>query len=255
MERSRSKAAPPGLRALEASGDGHWEIDLSDGSTWFSAWFATRLAWTESNRVQKWSALRPVMRDDTWNGLLRDMRQHLEEHAPLDREFEVRVASGEARWWRIRGCAERNAQRQPVHLAGSIQDVSEERAHRISLDAELKLLRSGFEALPAAAAILSAEGRILRVNGRWQALADSDPRSGSRYGVDEDFFDFVGTAAAARLKALAAEPGAECSTTFASPRREGIRRLRLRARAFDAAGPKLVVTQSDAETPFSEDAT
>jgi hypothetical protein len=73
------KSSVPGARAMQASGDGFWELDLADGSAWFSDWFCARLQWGEASRRPAFGDLRPIMSPETWDALLRKLRSHLEE--------------------------------------------------------------------------------------------------------------------------------------------------------------------------------
>jgi PAS domain-containing protein len=118
------KSPAPGARAMRASGDGFWELDLTDGSAWFSDWFCLRLKWTEASRRPAFSDLRPIMSAATWEGLLRKLRLHLEQQTPLDAEFEVRLATGETERWHLRGSAQRNAAGHPTHFAGCVRAVT-----------------------------------------------------------------------------------------------------------------------------------
>jgi len=43
LPHARPKAMQPGLRALDACGDGFWECDLIAGSAWFNDWFYRKL--------------------------------------------------------------------------------------------------------------------------------------------------------------------------------------------------------------------
>ncbi|HEY0747523.1 MAG TPA: hypothetical protein VGD63_12540, partial [Steroidobacteraceae bacterium] len=121
--RSHNKSSPPGARAMQASGDGFWEVDLADGSAWFSDWFCTRLNWGEAKRYA-FTDLRPLMSPETWESLLRRLRAHLEEQTPLDAEFQVQLAPGQSQWWHLRGAAQRNAVGHPTHFAGCVRDVT-----------------------------------------------------------------------------------------------------------------------------------
>jgi hypothetical protein len=118
------KSMPPGVRAMQASGDGFWEVDLSDGSAWFSDWFFKRLGWTASARRTAFNDLRPCMAPQSWDSLLRAMRCHLEECTPLDARFQVQLAEGRIEKWQLRGHAQRNDRGHPTHFAGSVRDVS-----------------------------------------------------------------------------------------------------------------------------------
>jgi PAS domain-containing protein len=122
------KSPVPGARAMQASGDGFWELDLADGSAWFSDWFCTRLQWSETSRRPAFGDLRPIMSSETWAALLRKLRSHLEEQSPLDAEFQVQLATGQVEWWHMRGSAQRNDTGHPTHFAGCVRDVTATRA-------------------------------------------------------------------------------------------------------------------------------
>jgi PAS domain-containing protein len=118
------KSPAPGARAMKASGDGFWEVDLADGSAWFSDWFCPRLQSTEEARRSTFSDLRRIMSSETWEALLRKFRAHLEEQSPLDTEFAVQLASGQIEWWHLRGSAQRSTAGHPTHFAGCVRDVT-----------------------------------------------------------------------------------------------------------------------------------
>jgi PAS domain-containing protein len=109
---------------MKASGDGFWELDLADGSAWFSDWFCARLQWAETTKRPAFNNLRPIMLPATWDTLLRKLRSHLEEQTPLDTEFQVHLAEGQTEWWHMRGSAQRNDVGRPTHFAGCVRDVT-----------------------------------------------------------------------------------------------------------------------------------
>jgi PAS domain-containing protein len=119
-----NKSPAPGARAMKASGDGFWELNLADGSAWFSDWFCPRLQWSEETRRPALSDLRPIMSSETWHTLLRNLRSHLEEQSPLDAEFQVQLATGQLEWWHLRGSAQRADAGHPTHFAGCVRDVT-----------------------------------------------------------------------------------------------------------------------------------
>jgi two-component system, cell cycle sensor histidine kinase PleC len=118
------KSPAPGARAMKASGVGFWELDLADGSAWFSDWFCQRLQWTEEMRRPALSDLRPIMSSETWDTLLRHLRSHLEEQSPLDAELQVRLGAGQVEWWHLWGSAQRDDAGHPTHFAGCVRDVT-----------------------------------------------------------------------------------------------------------------------------------
>src|SRR5579872_874142 len=121
------KSPAPGARAMRASGDGFWELNLGDGSAWFSDWFCPRLQRSDPTRRPAFSDLRPIMSAPTWDSLLLKLRAHLEERTPLDTEIQVELAQGRIEWWRLRGVAQRNDAGHPTHFAGTVRDITAER--------------------------------------------------------------------------------------------------------------------------------
>jgi PAS domain-containing protein len=114
---------------MKATGDGFWELNLADGSTWFSEWFYDRLQWPEGSKRSIFADLRGFVSPDTWDKLLCDLRAHLERRIPLDVEFQLQLADGRIARWQLRGSAQLNAVGHPIHLAGSVRDVTAERRH------------------------------------------------------------------------------------------------------------------------------
>ena len=122
------KSPAPGARAMQASGDGFWELDLADRSAWFSDWICSRLQWSEASRAPAFGDLRPLMSAATWDALLCQFRSHLEQKSPLDAEFPVQLATGQVEWWHMRGSAQRSDTGHPTHFAGCVRDVTATRA-------------------------------------------------------------------------------------------------------------------------------
>jgi hypothetical protein len=113
---------------MAASGSGFWECDLLNGAAWFSDWFRERLPWPEAGKRQTLHDLRLAMQPETWELLLRTLRAHFEQGTPLDIRFQVQVTDGHTQQWRMRGSAQLNEFRHPTHFAGTMCDVSAERA-------------------------------------------------------------------------------------------------------------------------------
>jgi hypothetical protein len=121
------KLPAPGALAMKASGDGFWELNLADGSAWFSDWFYSRLQWSEPVKRPAFSDLRPIMSSATWDDLLHKLRSHLEQRTPLDAEFQVQLGESQTQWWHLRGSAQRNNAGHPTHFAGWVRDVTASR--------------------------------------------------------------------------------------------------------------------------------
>jgi PAS domain-containing protein len=113
---------------MQASGEGFWELDLADGSAWFSDWFCQRLQWGDSPRRPAFADLRAVMSSETWDALLRKLRSHLEQQSPMETEIAVQLASGRLEWWQLRGAAQRSDAGLPTHVAGCARDITATRS-------------------------------------------------------------------------------------------------------------------------------
>jgi PAS domain-containing protein len=194
MDKPTGKERQPGQRALDASGDGYWELNLLDGSAWFSDWFYRQLDGAAETKLTSWASLRELMPAETWSTMLRIMRNHLETRAPLDLEVRINTGSPDPRWWRIRGQAERDETNQPRYLSGIARDISEERRTHGALLAVLARLHRGFDALPIAAALLDANGKIVQLNKRWRELGAARATPGAALEIGGDYFDAWTTA-------------------------------------------------------------
>jgi hypothetical protein len=120
--RPRTPATPPSGRGdLSNEVQGHWELNLWNGTAWFSPWFREQLQWPAEASIKKLDALRPHLQAGAWEALLRAIRAHLEEQLPLDLTIGVQV-KGQSRRWQVQGAVERTPAGQPVYLAGTMRD-------------------------------------------------------------------------------------------------------------------------------------
>jgi hypothetical protein len=226
--RKRS-AAKPGVRALEASGDGFWELDLKSGAAWYSSWFYQKLSWPTETRRTTLGELESVLKAPSWMELVARIRAHLEQGQPLELDVEVAVpGAAVSPWWRMRGSALRNAAGQPVHLAGSMREIGAERGARGSTT-DLVGVRGAFDALPVAAALLDARASLLEANRQWHAF----PAATTAQAI-------------ARLKAANSQTAIEFWLDQGDKLDAGPRRLRVRAIAFQHDDERhLAVTLED----------
>ena len=214
----------PGMRALDACGDGFWECDLIAGSAWFSDWFYRKLAWPHDAKRAALCDLQPALRPGGWERLMGTFRDHLEKDVPLDLEIEVEVEVPGARLerWRMRGAALRNGAGQPIYLAGSMREET------AGSDAgTMACLGSAFDALPVAAALLDSHATVIVANQLWR-----------------EFPEAIATQAIARLRAANSQTAIEF--WLDEGERPSGRQLRVRAIAFQHEGARhLAVTLED----------
>ena len=178
---TRPKATKPGLRALDACGDGFWEFDLIDGSAWFSDWFYDKLDWADASEAHdlERSASRccaPALGIELMGMHPRSSGARRRRSTSSSRSSARQRASSAG------ACAARRsatARGQPVYLAGSMRDVSDEpdareRARRRACAAPSMHCRSRRRSSIARATLLagqSARGENFPAATATQAIA------------------------------------------------------------------------------------
>jgi hypothetical protein len=120
------KTPPPGAGGLPPSDEGLWELNLWNGSAWFSDWFYQRLQWPMEVNRKRLDDLKPHLPAGGWEALLLGIRDYLERQMPLDLRLRVQLNNGQIEWWRVRGSADFNVGGQPMYLVGTMRDVSAE---------------------------------------------------------------------------------------------------------------------------------
>ena len=128
-ESTRQPRKPPGSLTGRpaAPGQGSWELDLLNGTAWYSDWFYQRFKWPHEVKRKRLDDLRPFLPCGAWEALLLAIRGHLEWQRPLDAEVRVQLPGNRVEWWRMQGALECNSRGKPMFLAGSMRDITEER--------------------------------------------------------------------------------------------------------------------------------
>jgi len=114
-------------RASLLSSEGHWEKDLTSERFWFSSSYHALLGYQDGELEPDSAEVNALVHpEDVARGreLLLD---HVERGCPFDIALRLRMKSGEYRWFRHRGMAERDADGKPLLIAGSIQDAHEQK--------------------------------------------------------------------------------------------------------------------------------
>ena len=113
-------------RASQSSQEGHWEVDLVQGTHWVSAGWRSLLGYSadyDVSTVKRYLAL--VHPDD-------DVESQAQNPiTPLSGLYEqtvrLRHADGAWRWMHARGSAERDADGNLLRMTGSIRDITEQK--------------------------------------------------------------------------------------------------------------------------------
>ena len=120
-------------RAVSGTQDALFEFNLQTGEIWHSPQFRTMLGYDGSERNDEGRPEAFVHPDD---GAIvgKAMSDHLQRGAPYDIEYRLRKTDGDWLWVRSRASAERGEDQRPLWLAGSIHDISHERAARVAME-------------------------------------------------------------------------------------------------------------------------
>ena len=114
-------------RASLSSFEGHWEADLRSGHLWFSSSFQALLGYREGELKPHVATLDYLVHAEEHDAYRHKMREHVANNIPYDIETRLRAANGIYRWFRMRGMAERSEEGTATVMAGSIQDIHQQR--------------------------------------------------------------------------------------------------------------------------------
>jgi two-component system, sensor histidine kinase and response regulator len=114
-------------RASLSSFEGHWEAELDTRHLWYSSSFRELLGYRPGVLAAHLDTLDYLIHADD-HAIYRDaLKEHLAGDTVYDIEARLRTASGEYRWFRVRGMAERKEAGRPHLMAGSIQDIHQQK--------------------------------------------------------------------------------------------------------------------------------
>jgi len=156
-------------RASLSSSEGHWEWHFKENTAWYSTSFHALLGYQQGELpIDIRQSLRAMQMPEDRHWQDERFKRHLNNGEPYDFECRLRLSSGELKWFRVRGTAERNAHGTPVAMAGSMHDIHQQ---KLAEDA-LKLAQRRFER-----AINGTQ------DGLWELEADGTAWCSPRVGV------------------------------------------------------------------------
>jgi PAS domain S-box-containing protein len=113
--------------------DGLWEIDLLQGDIWAAPRVYEMLGYGSTELPMTYAALEPLLHVDDLDVLRKAFKAHLDNNEVFDVEIRARQKNGESRWLRLRALCERDSERKPVRMAGSMQDITEKKQYQKAL--------------------------------------------------------------------------------------------------------------------------
>ena len=116
-------------RAVSGTQDALFEFNLRTGETWYSPRFREMLGYAATDSDAD-GQIETFIHPDDGAIVGKAMGDHLTFGLPYDVEYRLRKHDGEWLWVRSRASAERDTEDRPLWLAGSIRDITDERAGR-----------------------------------------------------------------------------------------------------------------------------
>ena len=116
-------------RAVSGTQDALFEFNLRTGETWYSPRFRQMLGYGANDKDAD-GKIETFIHPEDGTIVGKAMGDHLTFGLPYDVEYRLRRRNGEWLWVRSRASAERDTEDRPLWLAGSIRDITDERAGR-----------------------------------------------------------------------------------------------------------------------------
>ncbi len=131
---------------LEATNDGIWDWDITQGKTYASSRCTEIFGITDNNvsnqSMESWTSR---IHPEDFESVQKVLQDHLNKQKPYNVEYRHRHESGEYRWQNLHGTALFDKDGEPYRMVGSIRDITkrkklEEDLHKISITDKLTKL-------------------------------------------------------------------------------------------------------------------
>lgn len=171
LEQSRQIESRYNL-TVSGSDAGIWEYNPVTDKAYYSNRFK-ELIGLETDELENlsaeesWDYIHPDYREKAMHA----MKDHLDGKTPFYyMEYQVRMKSGEYRWFQARGKASWDDNGQAINVAGSFIDIHEQKLAEEKIIRNERLFRSILDQSPLAMELLTPEGKIERYNPAWLKL-------------------------------------------------------------------------------------
>lgn len=137
LRRAHEQLAQRRALVTAASLDGVWEWEVTGGRVQYSERFAELVGYAAEQVPQTLDFFASILHPDDSELLWESVNRHLREGHPHDVECRLRTKGGEYRWFRTRGRTQRDADDRPTWMAGSLQDIHDQKAAEMKLRSAL----------------------------------------------------------------------------------------------------------------------
>jgi two-component system sensor histidine kinase/response regulator len=115
-------------RATLSIQEGHWEVDLLNGTYWASKGYLALLGYPpDSDAYDTLDKAHGLMHPDDRPQVRMLIQRHTADGTAFDVEVRLLLANGCYRWFQMRGFAELDSQGTPILISGSVKDIHRQR--------------------------------------------------------------------------------------------------------------------------------
>jgi len=158
---------------VAASLDGVWEWQPNSGEVHFSERFAELLGYEIGEIEHTLEFFRSKLHPDDSQALWTAVDQHLSKATPCDVKCRLQTKTGVYRWFRTRGQAQRDTDGRPTWMAGSLQDIHEQKIAEAELRTAIRNVERLTERLQAENTYLQSE--LVSSQGFDEIVGESEP--------------------------------------------------------------------------------
>lgn len=154
--------------AVWGSNDGIWDWpNIQEDKEWWSPRFYDLLGYEFEEITPSLQTFKELLHPEERNRVFVAVQNHFEKDLPFDVEYRLQTKSGAYRWFRARGKSVRNQQGVITRMAGSIQDIHDQRqAERAMCESEARF-RTMADTAPVLIWMSDSEKNCTYVNQRW----------------------------------------------------------------------------------------
>jgi two-component system, sensor histidine kinase and response regulator len=138
-------------RATRGANDGLWELDVASREMWVSEHFADMFGYEQHEFLGTRQKFFDTLHAEDGARLREAIERSIRDGAHVDVEVRAKTRAGEARWYRVRGALERNADGVAWMVSGSQRDITQRQQYALAL----------LEATETAAAANQAKSQFL----------------------------------------------------------------------------------------------